>query len=134
MADDVVRGLLPAAPGVDPGGGSPLPLFTYGSLLDARFLERLVEHPVASEPASLQGWAVATLERLAWPVLVREAGSVVEGRLYRGLDAGDWRRVDAYEGVGERLYQRATVEVTTARGPEPAAVYLPTGRTLERYG
>jgi len=134
MADDEARGLLPAAPGVDPGGGSPLPLFTYGSLLDAEFLGRLLEHPVASEPASLRGWAVATLDRLEWPVLVAEPGSVVEGRLYRGLDADDWRRIDAYEGVGEGLYQRATAAVTTTGGSEPAAVYLPTGRTLERYG
>ncbi len=134
MADDEARGLLPASPGVDPGGGSPLPLFTYGSLLDTAFLERLLEHPVASEPASLRGWAVATLDRLAWPVLVRQAGSVVEGRLYRGLDADDWRRTDAYEGVAEGLYQRATVEVRTTGGSEPAAVYVPTGRTLQRYG
>jgi len=112
----------------------PLPVFTYGSLLDATFLERLVEHPVAGEPAELPGYRVETLASFDWPVLVASPDTSVAGRIYRGLDGRDLERVDAYEGVAEGLYERVEVEVLIEGGERslPAFVYLPTPRTLAR--
>ncbi len=112
----------------------PLPIFAYGTLLDATFLVRLVEHPVPSEPASLVGYRVETLVRFDWPVLVAAPGEVVVGRIHRGFDGRDLERIDAYEGVAEGLYERVEVEVWTCGGErqEAAFVYLPTARTLAR--
>lgn len=118
------------------GGDEPPPatLFCYGTLLDETFTARLLEHEVRSEPATLTGFATDELPGLDWPVLRALEGSAVEGRLYRGLGAEDFRRLDLYEGVAEGLYERTTVAVRTSHGLEPAAVYLPTRRTVLRYG
>ncbi len=112
----------------------PLPVFAYGTLLDTTFLVQLVEHPVPSEPARLDGYRVETLARFDWPVLVAAQDAVVEGRINRGLDGRDLERIDAYEGVAEGLYERVEVEVWTCSGEreEAAFVYLPTARTLAR--
>ncbi len=66
------------------------------------------------------------------------AGERAAGVLYRRLTAEDWRRLDAYEGVGEGLYFRdlARVEASAAApagSAEAAWVYLPTARTVERF-
>lgn len=126
--------LLPATPGLDPGDGSPLPVFSFGDQLGELLVGRLLERPVTAETAELVGYRAERLERLAWPVLVAEPDGRVDGRLYRGLSAAELERLDANQGVREGLYRRVSVEVVTARGAEPAAAYLPTGRTLERYG
>ncbi len=112
----------------------PLPVFAYGSLLEPAFLERLVEHPVASEPARLYGYCVEILSTFQWPILVAKHGELVAGRIHRGLDGRDLERIDAYEGVAEGLYERVEVEVRAGSGEvlQPAFVYLPTARTLAR--
>jgi gamma-glutamylcyclotransferase (GGCT)/AIG2-like uncharacterized protein YtfP len=112
----------------------PLPVFAYGTLLEAAFLERLVEHSVPCEEARLEGFRVETLPRFDWPVLVAAEGEGVSGRIYRGLDGRDLERIDAYEGVAEGLYERIEVEVRVggADRRQPAFVYLPTARTLAR--
>lgn len=129
-----VTSLLAAAPGVDPGDGSPLPVFGFGVQLDEDFVARLLERRVTAEPATLAGYEARRLERLEWAVLVPQPDGAVEGRLYRGLTATDLDRLDAFQGVGEGLYRRVSVEVTAGHGREPAAAYLPTGRTLARFG
>ncbi len=109
----------------------PLPVFTYGTLLDERFVANLLERPIPFEPAHLAGYRVEILPRFRWPVLVPTEGSVVEGRLYRGVGPMDLERLDAYEGVGDGLYRRVEVIVAPpGRDAEPAWVYLPTERTL----
>lgn len=127
---DGQRGLIPAAEAADL---RPLPLFAYGTLLDAEFLGHLLERPVAAEPARLEGYRVEILAGFDWPVLVAEEGGTVEGRLYAGLGPVDLERLDAYEGVGEGLYRRVEVVAEAVRiGRVAAWVYLPTERTLRR--
>lgn len=124
------RGLAVRGSGADPPHTA---LFCYGTLLDEAFTASLLGHEVHAEPATLTGFAADPLPALDWPVLRASAESTVEGRLYRGLGAEDFRRLDLYEGVAQGLYERTTVAVRTARGLEPAAVYLPTRRTVLRY-
>ncbi len=82
---------------------------------------------------------------LGYPVLVGAPGESVRGQVYRNLSAEDYVRLDAYEGVGERLYQRASAKVVAGDSEAPGGVdeganrewvfvYLPTGATLQRYG
>lgn len=110
-------------------------LFAYGTLADARFVARLLERPVAAEPAELLDFLRVDPVGFAYPVVLEAAGEKTAGVLYRHLTAEDFRRLDGYEGVGEELYFRERVQVLRAgaRTPEPAWVYLPTARTVSRF-
>ena len=130
MSDDGPRGLAVSGGGDDP---PPASLFCYGTLLDEAFTARLLEHEVRSEPATLMGFEADELPGLDWPVLRASEHGTVEGRLYHGFGPEDFHRLDLYEGVAEGLYTRTTVAIRTTRGLEPAAVYLPTRRTVLRY-
>ncbi len=122
----------PSSPADDLG----LPVFVYGTLLDETFVVRLLEHPVATQRARLEGYRVQTLPAFDWPVLVHDASSSVDGVVYRGLCAEDLRRLDLYEGTAEGLYRRVGVQVMveSAGTPETAWTYLPTPKTLGRLG
>lgn len=114
-----------------------LPLFAYGTLLHPEFVANLLERPFIPESAELFDFALVHLHGLPYPVVEAVPGSKVQGRLYRHLTDEDFARLDAYEGVAEGLYQRATAEIaTTASGAatERAYVYVPTFQTLSRYG
>ncbi len=131
--------LLPAPidPPADLEDRRLLPLFAYGTLLDQRLVQGLLEHPVADEPARLLDFARTELPGLGYPTLVAAPGASVEGLLYRGLSAEDYRRLDAYEGVAEGLYHRVCAEAAVGDGSgavEPAFVYLATAKTRRRYG
>ena len=135
------KGLVPQQPQdrQHPAAERPLPLFTYGQLLDERFVADLLERPVVAEPCRLPGYRMVELGGgRGWWVLRPEEGGVVAGRLYRGLDGADFERLDAYEGVGEGLYRRHVVavrpEADMGHVTEPAFAYLPTAHTLRRYG
>lgn len=143
----MMGGMRPAAPGRgspsstsnDGDGDRLLSVFSPGRLLDEGFMADLLERPVSSLPCRLGGFRVVELGGGArWPVLVPDERGVVEGKLYWGLDRRDLERLDAYEGVGEGLYRRQSVVVEVGergqRSREVAFVYLPTERTLRRYG
>lgn len=110
-------------------------LFAYGTLADARFVARLLERPVASEPAELLDFLRVEPVGFAYPVVLESPGERTGGVLYRHLSEEDFRRLDGYEGVGEGLYfrERARVARPGAGAPEPAWVYLPTARTVARF-
>jgi hypothetical protein len=112
-------------------------LFACGTLLDERFVARLLERPVAGEPAELLDFRLLTPEGFAFAVLLAEPGARAGGRLYRVLSDEDLARLDAYEGVGERLYFRDLARVVHPGGEatqsEEAWVYLPTERTVARF-
>ena len=134
------KGIQPLLP-VEQGSGLAdeerlLPLFSFGDLLVGELLEKLLQHRVSTEPARLIGYRIEQLAGLAWPVLVVSANDSVEGRIYRDLDAEDYRRIDAYAGVGEQLYHRiqATASVCDDRQAEPVYAYIPTTITTRRYG
>lgn len=111
-----------------------LPFFAYGTLTDEALVTGLLEHPVQAEAARLLDFELLEIEGFGYPTVFAAEGEDVEGRLYRGLTGEDLRRLDAYEGVEEGLYRRATARVAVAQGePREAFVYLVTERTLERY-
>jgi gamma-glutamylcyclotransferase (GGCT)/AIG2-like uncharacterized protein YtfP len=114
----------------------PLPLFVYGTLTDPVFVGRLLERRLVPEPAVLLDHARGELPGLGYAMVVAAEGHAAEGLLYRFLTAADYERLDAYEGVAERLYQRCRAEARPAAGgpAEPVFVYLPTDRALRRFG
>lgn len=95
--------------------------FTYGSLMWADIMARVCGREFASEPASLTGHVRRPVRGQDYPGLQAAAGSVVQGRLYRDVDAAAWARLDAFEGDE---YERAEVLVALADGSTvPAFVY-----------
>ncbi|HKY61510.1 MAG TPA: gamma-glutamylcyclotransferase family protein [Gemmatimonadota bacterium] len=121
------------------GPPTGLPLFVYGTLLDAGFTSSLLERRVENEPARLLDFELLTLEGLSYPTVFEAPGEVVAGGLYRDLTGEDYDRLDAYEGVHEGLYVRieshaVAGEHGSRRDPEPVFVYVVTEKTLRRYG
>jgi Gamma-glutamyl cyclotransferase, AIG2-like len=111
-----------------------LPVFLAAGLIDTAFVEKLLEHVVATAAARLPGYRRVALAGVAWSVLVPAPGNTVEGMVLLALSHEDLRRLDAYGGVGEALYRRsaALVEIEGRSAAEPAFIYLPTERTLRR--
>lgn len=121
------------------GPPAALPLFVYGTLLDAGFVSRLLERTVAIEPARLLDFELLRLEGFSYRTVFGAAGEVVGGGLFRNLTGHDYERLDAYEGVHEGLYVRveahAVAGETGSKGdPEPVFVYVVTEKTLRRHG
>lgn len=117
-----------------------LPLFVYGTLLDPEFVSHLLERQVVAEPARLVGFELLQLPGLPYPVVCEAPEEELPGRVYRHLLTADFERLDAYEGVAERLYRRIIADILTGEADgrpavrERAFVYVPTGETLRRYG
>jgi gamma-glutamylcyclotransferase (GGCT)/AIG2-like uncharacterized protein YtfP len=130
------RAGLPAPYRPPEATASDRPLFAYGTLAEAAFVARLLERPVAAEPAELVDFVKLEPVGFAYPVVLAAAGERTAGVLYRRLTEEDWRRLDAYEGVGEGLYFRDLARATAPGAPPesaaPAWVYLPTERTVRR--
>ncbi len=112
----------------------PMPLFAYGTLTDPEFTRNLLEHMVAAIPARLPGFEIVRFDGFDYPTVLESEDGSVDGALYRGLGEEDFRRLDAYEGVGEGLYRRVRVEVEASDRDEtePAWVYLVTEKTVDR--
>ncbi|MCE4557287.1 gamma-glutamylcyclotransferase family protein [Roseateles cellulosilyticus] len=100
---------------------STAPCFTYGSLMWADIMARVCGREFTGEPASLAGHRRHPVRGQDYPGLRPAADGVVAGRLYRGVDAAAWERLDAFEGDE---YERVDVVVSLADGRTlPAQVY-----------
>ena len=81
--------------------------FFYGTLMDAD-VRRAVLGPAAPatvEPATLAGWRRVPVAGASYPMVVRAAGSRIEGVLVRGLDGRARDLLIAYEGDGYRMLE-----------------------------
>ena len=112
----------------------PLPLFVYGTLQNEEFVRQMLEHDVSLQSGTLHDYRKVMLPGFDYPFVVPHEGGRVPGQLLTPLGPLDYERLDAYEGVGEDLYQRveATAEKPSGDTVE-VYVYTATGKTLERY-
>ncbi|WP_019644022.1 gamma-glutamylcyclotransferase family protein [Novispirillum itersonii] len=106
-----------------------LPLFVFGSLMDADILARVLGRRRAAAvvrcPAWLSGYRRQCAREDVFPILVPDTHTVaadeaiahppVEGRLLLGLTAGDLDRIEYYEGAGYVL-RPLTVEIPLTAG------------------
>lgn len=102
-----------------------MPVFTYGSLMFARVLRRVVRGCYRSVPAVAADYVRLAIAGVDYPGMVARAGASVRGVLYFDVDARDMAALDAFEGAD---YRRVPLQVTTAAGPTLAAhayLYLP---------
>ncbi|HEY8546881.1 MAG TPA: gamma-glutamylcyclotransferase family protein [Acidimicrobiales bacterium] len=73
-------------------------LFVYGTLLFPRVLAGVLGRVPDRAPASVTGWRAAALPGRPYPGLVPAPGRRARGQVLSGLTAGEWRRLDAFEG------------------------------------
>lgn len=96
--------------------------FTYGSLMCADILARVTGRQLTGEPARLAGYRRHPVTGEDYPGLIEDPMGVLDGQLYRGLDATAWRRLDAFEG---EMYERCALWVNPVGGePCPAWCYI----------
>ncbi len=97
-------------------------LFVYGTLLDARVLDRMAGVKGLHRrlrPARLSGFLRVFLRGTPYPTLVRRAGAV-DGALLR-VTGAPLARLNAYEGPSYALHP---LRVVTARGPVRAVAWV----------
>ncbi len=109
-------------PATDGYGGLRLPIFLYGTLINARVLARFSGEALLhrrSIPALAPGFQRVTLRGTPYPTLRPGAGTV-QGLLIRPSRPA-LARLSAYEGP---FYRLMPVRVTTHRGPRWARAWL----------
>jgi gamma-glutamylcyclotransferase (GGCT)/AIG2-like uncharacterized protein YtfP len=100
--------------------------FFYGTLMDLDVLARVLGRRmlgVALEPATVTGYRRVYARGAWYPVLVPQPGGIVEGRLLRGVNATDARRLARFEGEQYGLCRLDVV--TVRRGRIRAWAFLP---------
>ncbi|PJI38097.1 gamma-glutamylcyclotransferase family protein [Ferrovibrio sp.] len=107
--------------------------FFYGTLCDAD-VQRLIlgyrPSPRQLRPACLPGWRRKRARGHSYPVLLRAAGSLVTGLLFRPARASDVSRLTAYEGP-EYVTRALPVRCGTAgAAASRVRVFLPAGAAL----
>ncbi len=97
-------------------------VFAYGTLQLPEVMRAVTGADYPSTPARLPGYARYRLAGLPYPGLRAERGALTDGVLYRAIDPGALRRLDAFE---DDFYRREALLVWPERGgPEPAEVYV----------
>lgn len=90
-------------------------LFTYGSLMCEDIMTEVAGTQLSCEAAILHGYRRFLVKDEHYPGVIMEAGGVVTGIVYHGLDAVNWQRLDRFEG---EMYDRQPVRVCYADGRE----------------
>jgi gamma-glutamylcyclotransferase (GGCT)/AIG2-like uncharacterized protein YtfP len=88
-------------------------LFVYGSLVDPRCLDDVLghKHPGERLEARLAGYRRVTSPRYAYPFLVADAASHVDGVLLMDLGPYDFQVLDRYGEIESGVYRREPVQV-----------------------
>jgi gamma-glutamylcyclotransferase (GGCT)/AIG2-like uncharacterized protein YtfP len=102
------------------------PLFFFGTLMHHEVLETVLDRRVAdhetTEPAILHGYRRERAAAASYPVLVRDKGARVEGRLLHRPSERCILRINHFE---DEEYRASRVTVTVGRNRLAAWVFLP---------
>jgi hypothetical protein len=100
-----------------------------GRLADEVFVSRLLQHPVAGEPAVLSGYELVAVAGQQMATPTADGCGALDGVAYVAISAADYRRLDAYMGVSEGLSERRAGSATLPTGSRlDVAVYVPTDK------
>lgn len=96
-----------------PTAHTTIPLFFYGTLQDPKFLARLLSLSKAPKltRATLHDFKLKTWS--AYPIVVSQAGSLVEGMLWEGATEDQFECLEGYEGYAYKWVE-TEVEVKAA--------------------
>jgi len=104
--------------------------FTYGSLMCADIMAAVCGFTPEVSAAVLPGYARHAVRDEDYPAIVAESSRQVAGRLYAGINASAWERLDSFEG---NQYQRQLVQLRLDDGRSIDAwtyVFRPQYRSL----
>jgi len=106
----------------------PDTLFAYGTLQHPRIMQHVLGRIPEASPAVLRGFARYRMKGYDFPGIVPEADQEVDGTLFTGISATEWKRLDTYEAD---FYERLGVQVQL-HPPEttPAFAYVVPPRNL----
>ena len=96
-------------------------LFLYGTLMDVDVMAKVLDRPFAARelvPAFLPDWRRVAVHNASYPVILRDPGSYVEGRLLARPGPGDLARIRHFES---EEYVTTPVRVGLVGGRELAA-------------
>lgn len=92
--------------------GSPINLFTYGTLLIPEVMQAVTGRKFPSGDAVLNGYCRYSIKNRVYPAVIARAGASVHGRIYSELDRHTLEILDEFEGI---IYTRCTCEVIINR-------------------
>ncbi len=81
------------------GPETKMNLFAYGTLMWPEVLAAVMGRRMESAPAVLKDHKRLRVKGQCYPAVVPSQGDSVEGALYRGLTAEEFRRLDLFEGA-----------------------------------
>jgi gamma-glutamylcyclotransferase (GGCT)/AIG2-like uncharacterized protein YtfP len=97
-------------------------LFAYGSLAIPEVLQALTGKSFPAQSCSLTGFARRSLKDRIYPGIIPTTNSVVQGKLFFGIDPDTQRLIDAFE---DEIYDKTIVEIETSPGNiERALAYV----------
>ncbi|WP_433656396.1 gamma-glutamylcyclotransferase family protein [Nocardia sp. CA-128927] len=89
-------------------------LFACGTLQFPEVLEVLIGRVPSQEPAAAPGCRVAALPGRIYPGLVPKSKALTRGVVLKGLTAGEWEILDAFE---DDEYDLRATQLTNPQGP-----------------
>ncbi|MGH9459427.1 MAG: gamma-glutamylcyclotransferase family protein [Thermoanaerobaculia bacterium] len=98
--------------------------FAYGANLSRGAMRASAPSSEPAGRARLAGWRFV-IAASGWASIVPDPAAAVEGLLWR-VDSADIERLDVFEGVGEGLYGKEIVRVTSGTREIEAWVYVET--------
>jgi gamma-glutamylcyclotransferase (GGCT)/AIG2-like uncharacterized protein YtfP len=91
--------------------GSPINLFTYGTLLIPEVMQAVTGRKFPSGDAVLNGYCRYSIKNRVYPAVIARAGASVHGRTYSELDRHTLEILDEFESD---IYTRCSMPVMTA--------------------
>ena len=96
-------------------------LFVYGTLMVPEVMSAVSGYDGPGRPATLHGFRRRRVAGESYPAIVACTDESVSGTLYRGVEAAQCCRLDAFEG---EKYRRQRVIVSLPHGPCEAEAYV----------
>ena len=90
-------------------------LFSYGSLMFADVISKIIGHTPTHRNAELTDWARRTIPGQTYPAAIPSPASRIQGVVWCDLSESDWQALDNFEG---REYRRVSVTVVCGRGEQ----------------
>ena len=87
-------------------------LFAYGTLMVPAVMCRVIGTELPATPARLRGHVRYRMRGGVYPGIVRRPGLVIDGLLFRDIDAATWQLLDRFE---DSQYDRVTVRTDITR-------------------
>ena len=97
-------------------------VFFFGTLLDPELSGIVIGRQISMSPAKLIGYECLKVAGEDFPMIVAEAGAVVEGALFEGITDVELERIQHYECDID--FRPENVEVETSRGTKDALAYF----------